>query len=123
MKKLILFSILALSILLLATSLTSAALCKNSQGYYEDCSSSYSSSSGYNTRNTASTPIFKGSYGNYRYTMYENGDYRAGQYFTNYGTGGSGYRVFNGGYYGGYYGGYGYRNWGYYRPFFSWFWW
>jgi len=121
MNKKILISVFGILILLIGMSFASAALCKNSRGYYEDCSSSYSGYKKYNTRNTASTPIFKGSYGNYRYTMYENGDYRAGQYFTNYGTGGSGYRVFGGGY-GGYYGGYGYRSWGYYRPFFSWFW-
>jgi len=123
MKSKTLIAVLALSILLLVgISLTSAALCKNSKGYYEQCSSYKSSYGDYNIANKASTPIFKGPYGNYRYKMYEQGDYRPARYFQSYGYGGYGYRPFFGsGYYGGYYGGYGYggySGWGLW----SWFW-
>lgn len=125
MKNLKLISAIATMILLVGVSFASAALCKNDRGYYEDCDSSYTKTSGtYSIRDRASTPIFKGSYGNYRYQMYENGDYSLdpNPWFTpRYGTYGRG-PVFNGGYgYGGY------RHYTYSRPWyggwFSWFWW
>lgn len=53
-------------IFFLSIILTSAALCLNSKGYYDDCSKS---SSSYNNP-APSKPIFKGSYGNYAYQAY-----------------------------------------------------
>ena len=88
MKK-ILLSLLALTTLLLATSLVSATLCQNYKGYYEDCTNynTYNSYGNYNTVDRASTPIFKGSYGNYRYIKYENGDTNPPRYFVSSGLG------------------------------------
>jgi len=87
----------------------------SSSGY----SSSYSYGNGYNynTASYASTPIFKGSYGNYRYVKYASGDYNPPSYFVSYGA--YGYPSFYGGYGYPYFGGgYGYS----YPSFFSFFW-
>ncbi len=128
MKKLIL-PIITLFSLFLGAGLVSAALCQNVHGYYEQCSNynSYEDYNRYDTYNRAEIPIFKGSYGNYRYTKYVNGDYNPYGWFTD-GYGSYAYGpYFNGGYYG-YYGGYGYPSYytysyGYYYPsFFSLFW-
>ena len=114
---------------------------RSSASYYNSgsgSSSNYESSyeSKYNTDDRATVPIFKGSYGNYKYKMYEMGDQRPSYFFVDYPD--YGYpSFFNGGYgnyygrgfgygYGGYgggyggsfggYGGYGYRNVGYNYP-------
>ncbi len=61
-KNFILYLILIAGIFL-SISFTSAALCLNSKGYYDDC--------GYRESSTKiSKPIFKGSYGNYAYQAY-----------------------------------------------------
>ena len=115
------FLITILLIIILSMGLVSAGLCKDSRGYYKDCNYDKKSRykdykfdpfnshkkyyEPYDLKDRASIPIFKGSYGNYRYEMYTNGDYRPYSYYgggyTNYGFfgGGFGYR----GYYGGYY--------------------
>lgn len=105
---------------------------KSSASYYNSDSgsnSNYRSSyrSKYNTADRASIPVFKGSYGNYRYQMYASGDQRPSYFFIDYpdydypGYFSGGY----GGYYGGGFGygyggygggGYGYRNIGYSYP-------
>ena len=144
-KKLFLVLIL-IGVLVIGVSLASAALCQNSKGYYEDCSSGSSSKSKYKTFNTADyeKPLFKGSYGNYRYEQYRKGDYNPNPWYksrrTYSGYSGGGPYFFGGNYgYGGYrnYGGYGgyrgYGGYGYYAPYsyvgygygsgpFSWFW-
>ena len=87
---------------------------KSSSDYYykssNDGSGNYDSNGNYryNIKKHANTPIFKGSYGNYRYQMYDNGDYKPTQYFVDYPDFGYG-PYFSGGslgYYGGF-GGYG----------------
>ena len=86
---------------------------KSSVSYYQD----YNDGSGYydyhgnyryNIQEHANTPIFKGSYGNYRYQMYDNGDYRPSLFFVNYPE--YGYAPYFGGGYGNYYGYYPYYN-------------
>ena len=132
MRKLLLISIL----LFLGVSLVSIGLV--SAGYndpfnhryqgnpYKSSASNYRinnihdySYSRYNIANTASRPIFKGPYGNYRYQMYANGDYRPSLFFRSYG-GGYGYNSypsFGGGFgYGGYGLGYGNSYYSYYSP-------
>lgn len=110
---------------------------------YHGDSSKNSASSNYNIADRATVPIFKGSYGNYKYKMYEMGDQRPSYFFVDYpdfgfpgyfsggygglGYGGLGYGGGYGGYgrglgyggYGGGYGGYGYRNVGYNYPAYS----
>jgi hypothetical protein len=118
-KNLFLIFIL-IGILVMSVSLASAALCQNSKGYYEDCNSGKSSGyskSKYKTFNTAdySKPVFKGSYGNYRYKMYRKGDSNPNRWFQPRGTysgysGGGPY--FSGGYYSPYYSSWGYGGWG-----------
>jgi hypothetical protein len=133
MKNHYFLSLLTLAILAVTLTSVSAAICQNSAGYYDDCdkpflsynSNNQNSYGNYNIANKASTPIFKGPYGNYRYTKYINGDSNPPRYFV--GSGISYPKSFNGGYYGGfrggYYGsgfsgfGYGYGN--YYRSSFS----
>lgn len=110
MNKKIFLGLFAGMIFLIMTNFISATLCQNSHGYYDDCSfGSYTSYNTYNTYRYASVPIFKGSYGNYRYTKYINGDDNPSQYFVSSGIsygrpfgGGYGYYgyPFNGGYYG-----------------------
>tara|TARA_Y100000034_G_scaffold76971_1_gene92465 strand:+ start:11559 stop:11999 length:441 start_codon:yes stop_codon:yes gene_type:complete len=133
MKKQLSLPLLTLAIITITLASVSAAICQNSAGYYDDCdkpflsynSNNQNSYGNYNIANKASTPIFKGPYGNYRYTKYINGDSNPPRYFV--GSGISYPKSFNGGYYGGfrggYYGsgfsgfGYGYGN--YYRSSFS----
>jgi len=159
MKKLYLF--FASVMVLLLVSSVSAALCKTSSGYYDDCNKvksknapfnheyqgpeGKSSASVYienkkshNTHNDYKKPVFKGSYGHYRYKMYESGDYSPPIYFG-YGGSGLGYGGFGfnrlgmsglgyGGFgYGNYYGlgsggyggyGWGYSNFGYSRSYY-----
>ena len=119
--------IFILGVSLASVMLVSASLCRDNYGYYKDCDT-------YNIANKASTPIFKGPYGNYRYLGYASGDVRPNFFFRSYGGGGYG-PYFGGGYGGGYSGGYynsfnsgvgyygGYNNYGYggfgysyYRP-------
>jgi len=127
MKKITIISAIVIMVLLLGISLASAALCKNSKGYYEDCDkNSYGSSRAkYKTYNVADydKPIFKGSYGNYRYEMYRNNDYNPNRWFQPSYHRSSG-PYFSGGYY---YGGYSYYrpySYGYYSypSFYSYFW-
>tara|TARA_Y100000034_G_C6870719_1_gene397495 strand:- start:76 stop:531 length:456 start_codon:yes stop_codon:yes gene_type:complete len=106
MKKLLLTLIIGIA-LLATLNLASAALCQTTQGYYDDCDkpmiryrTSYASDDG----DRATVPIFKGSYGNYRYKKYVSGDRNPSQYFINHGT--TYPNTFGGGYGG--YGGYGY---------------
>lgn len=92
MKKQFLF--LTSAIILFGISLVSASLCKDSYGYYQDCNdeplfdhryqgpSDRSSASYYNY--DYNPPIFKGSYGNYRYQMYAHGDYKPTLFFRDY---------------------------------------
>ena len=114
MKKLFLFLIAGFTFLI-GMSFVSATLCQNSHGYYDDCS--FGSSGGYkqyNTYNYAPKPIFKGSYGNYRYDRYLHGDDLPTSWFGGSGLYGAYGHPFGGGYgyYGypafGYGGGYGY---------------
>ena len=103
--------------LVLVAGSVSAALCKNSNDYYEDCGkvgnnapfnyryqgdpdrssasyynvNNYNGGYDYNIKDTTSRPIFKGSYGSYRHEMYESGDYRPSLFFVNYGSSGLGY--------------------------------
>ena len=71
----------------------------------------------YNIANTASRPIFKGPYGNYRYEMYAAGDVRPNYFFRSYGLGYGSYPYFSGGYgYGGHGLGYGGSYYSYYSP-------
>jgi len=69
--------------LVMLVSLASATICQNNKGYYEDCSSGSNSGNQYKTFNVADydKPIFKGSYGNYRYDMYKNDDYNPNRFF------------------------------------------
>lgn len=68
--------------------------------------SNYGSNSYSSNYNSNRMPIFKGSYGNYRYQMYASGDYKPTYFFVDYPD--YGYpSYFGGGYGGGYYGGYG----------------
>jgi hypothetical protein len=125
MKNHYFLSLLTLAILAVTLTSVSAAICQNSAGYYDDCdkpflsynSNNQNSYGNYNIANKASTPIFKGPYGNYRYTKYINGDSNPPRYFV--GSGISYPKSFNGGYYGGfrggYYGGGSYYGSGYYR--------
>ena len=86
---------------------------RSSASYYNSDSGS-SSGSKYNTADRAAIPVFKGSYGNYRYQMYASGDQRPSYFFVDYPNFGfPGY--FSGGYggYGGYGGGFGYGGLGY----------
>lgn len=113
---------------------------KSSASYYNSGSrsnSNYGSSYGskYNTADRASIPVFKGSYGNYRYQMYASGDQRPSYFFVDYpdygypsyfsgGYGGYGYPYYGGGFGYGYsgsygYSGYSYRNVGYSYPAFT----
>lgn len=48
-------------------------------GYYD-----YNGRYRYPIKQHANTPIFKGSYGNYRYQMYDAGDYRPSLFFVDY---------------------------------------
>ncbi len=87
---------------------------KSSASYYKN---NYYNYYDYNLADYPSVPIFKGSYGNYRYQMYANGDYSPNYFFIDYPE----YRFnpyFSRGYgnYYNYYGGYGlgYYNYGYY---------
>ena len=125
MKKLILTAII---LVLLGAGLVSAALCQNAHGYYEQCENYAYDSYKYNTYNYAEIPIFKGSYGNYRYAKYVNGDYNPYGWFTNPSYTYN-YPYFNAGYggYGGYHGypsyGYSTYSYGYHYPsLFSLFW-
>lgn len=139
MKKLVTFGFILVS-LALAIGMVSATLCNDGSGYYYDCSdsapfdhsyqgpsgkssvnyygvgsSSGSGSYNYDNLDTPSTPIFKGSYGNYRYQMYANGDTRPSLFFVDYPetgvkpyfSGGGRYYPYSGYGYGNYYGGYG----------------
>ena len=114
MTKKIIIGFFAGIIVLFAISMVSATLCQNRYGYYDDCSfGSYRSYNTYNTYRYAPVPIFKGSYGSYRYQKYFNGDTNPDQYFV--GSGISYVRPFSGGYYfAPYYGSfYGYNYFGY----------
>ncbi len=129
-KKIYLFLASVILLVLLVGSV-SAGLCKGDNGYYIDCSkkssapfdhkykgpSGKSSASYYygnnNSDNQVKKPIFKGSYGNYRYKMYESGDDRPALFFKNYGYSNM-YPSFFGGFGGlGYGGGFGYNRLGY----------
>jgi len=125
MKK-ILVGIFGLVFALCLVATISAAACQNNQGYYEKCrGEGYTNYDGYHPyydydryalNDRAVVPIFKGSYGNYRYEQYINGDTNPVRYFVSSGISYprpfyGGYGSFGyGGYYGyrGYYGGYGY---------------
>lgn len=78
---------------------------RSSVSYYQD---------NYYDYNYPSIPIFKGSYGNYRYQMYANGDYSPSFFFIDYPE--YGYRPYFAGGYGNYYNNWygGYYNYGYY---------
>ncbi|MEK6871634.1 MAG: hypothetical protein AABX16_01905 [Nanoarchaeota archaeon] len=128
-KKIFLFTFVFL-FFIVGITIVSAGICKTSRGYYQDCdgntysyenyyqfrddSSSYDynkyhSYNSYNAYQYVEKPIFKGSYGNYRYEKYLNGDDNPSTWFTGFGTGYYNYPVFGGGYYNyGNYGGYGY---------------
>lgn len=75
--------------------------------YYDDYNAYYDG--GINYDYYAGKPIFKGSFGNYRYQMYANGDYSPSNFFVDYPeygvrpyfSGGSGFGNYGG--YGGYY--------------------
>jgi len=144
MKKYIPLLIGMFLLYIITITFISASLCKSSSGYYYECESikpfnhsyqgnsnkpsadnyirnsySYTSSgsnynSNYNTYNNPIKPIFKGSYGNYRYEKYASGDYNPPQYFISYGA--YGYPSFFGGSYP--YGGYDYYGYDYY-PYYS----
>ena len=127
-KKYLFLGLVLMGVLVMSVSLASAALCQNSKGYYEDCDKNSYSGSKYKTFDTADydKPVFKGSYGNYRYEMYRNNDYNPNRWFQPSYSRSSG-PYFSGGYYGGYGGGYrSYGGYGYYRPsysgYFSYFW-
>lgn len=65
-------------------------------------------------------PIFKGSYGNYRYQMYANGDYSPSYFFIDYPE--YGFNPYFGGGYGNYYNYYNYGigyNYGYYPSYYG----
>ena len=138
MNKLFLISILLILGGLVSVSFISAAYSNDPFNHryqgdpYKSSASNYRvnnihdySYSRYNIANTASRPIFKGPYGNYRYEMYANGDYRPSLFFRSYdgygggyggGYGYGGYPSFGGGYgYGGYGLGYG-SYYSYYAP-------
>ncbi len=90
---------------------------ESSTSYYFESDNNLNDGSGYYTyprgyrypnQRYATVPIFKGSYGNYRYQMYANGDFKPSVLFQNYYPG-FGYGGFGGGFggYGGGFGGYG----------------
>ena len=132
--------------ILLLVGTVSAALCKNSNGFYSECgstpfnhryqgdpdksgasnflkthtisttsSTSSRTSNRYNIADTASKPIFKGSYGNSRYQLYASGDNRPSIFFNNYGYGGYGYGGYSYPYFSGGYGYSGYDRYSYSR--------
>ena len=125
-RKYLFLGLILMGVLVMSISFASASLCQNSRGYYEDCDSGRNSKSKYKTFNTADydKPTFKGSYGNYRYDMYKNGDYNPEGWFqprktySGYDSGGP---YFSGGYGGGYnsYRSYGYGGLSYYNPSYS----
>jgi len=88
---------------------------QSSASYYEnynDGSGSYDNYGRYRYPNQqqATTPIFKGSYGNYRYQGYANGDYRPSLFFVDYPE--YSYNSYFSGGVGGYGRGYGYGGFG-----------
>lgn len=75
----------------------------------------------YNLADYPSVPIFKGSYGDYRYQMYANGDYSPNFFFVDYPE--YGFNPYFSGGYGNYYNyrgyGLGYYNYGYYPSYYG----
>lgn|SRR3989344_3654377 len=123
-KKFFLFAC-AFLFVIIGLNLVSAGVCKTSRGYYADCDGhtysyenyyqfrdephydyGYNSYDSYDAYRYVEKPIFKGSYGNYRYVKYANGDDNPSTWFVGSGTGYYNYPVFGNGYYT--YGGYGY---------------